>query len=135
MIIENDDDFRDLLNDIFELSEQFALRGSFSSIEEFCNLLLQQGLPENWIPQLLVADVLASVNPRIESASFLAALRDEGLNFAALFISSADFGSMLRVLRKKHPHGWGFVLKNSRLTERAILEAAFETYRDFAVTR
>lgn len=135
MIIENDDDFRDLLNGIFELSEQFALRGSFSSIEEFCNLLLQQGLPENWIPKLLVADVLASVDPRTESASFLAALRDEGLNFAALFISSADFGSMLRVLRKKHPHGWGFVLKNSRLTERTILEAAFETYRELAVTR
>jgi hypothetical protein len=51
-------------------------------------------------------------------------LRAEGLNFATLFISSMDFGALLRVLRKSHPHGWSSLQKTSLLTEQNIIEAA-----------
>jgi hypothetical protein len=113
MVIENDDDFRGLLNGVFERSEQFVLVKSFGSLEDFG-----------------VADVMSSVNPRVECTSYISALRDEGLVFASLFVSSMNFGALLRVLRKKHPKGWGVLQKNSKLSEKAILDAAFETYAD-----
>lgn len=124
MIIENDDDFRELLNGIFERSELFKLEGSFSSIEEFGVALLQQKPYVNWIPELMVVDVMSSTDPRTESATFMSALRAEGLKFATLFVSSMEFGALLRVLRRTHPHGWAALQKNSRLTERNIIEAA-----------
>jgi hypothetical protein len=73
---------------------------------------------------------MSSVDPRIECTSYISALRDEGLVFASLFVSSMNFGALLRVLRKKHPKGWGVLQKNSKLSEKAILDAAFETYAD-----
>ena len=42
MVIENDDDFRGLLNGVFERSEQFVLVKSFGSLEDFGVALLQQ---------------------------------------------------------------------------------------------
>jgi hypothetical protein len=130
MVIENDDDFRGLLNGVFERSEQFVLVKSFGSLEDFGVALLQQNPAHDWFPQLLVADVMSSVNPRVECTSYISALRDEGLVFASLFVSSMNFGALLRVLRKKHPKGWGVLQKNSKLSEKAILDAAFETYAD-----
>jgi hypothetical protein len=78
----------------------------------------------DWIPELLVVDVMSSTNPRSESASFMSALRAEGLIFATLFVSSMEFGALLRVLRKSHPQGWAALHKNSRLTEHDVIEAA-----------
>jgi|688.fasta_scaffold64424_3 hypothetical protein len=124
MIIENDDDFRELLNGIFERSELFNLERSFSTIEDFGVALLQQKPYVDWIPELMVVDVMSSTNPRTESATFMSALRAEGLKFATLFVSSMEFGALLRVLRKTHPHGWAALQKNSRLTERDVIEAA-----------
>jgi hypothetical protein len=124
MVIENDTDFRELLNGIFERTELFDLVGSFSSIEEFGVALTQRRPSVDWIPELLVVDVMSSTNPRSESASFMSALRAEGLIFATLFVSSMEFGALLRVLRKSHPQGWAALHKNSRLTEHDVIEAA-----------
>jgi hypothetical protein len=133
MVIENDDDFRGLLNGVFERSEQFALVKSFGSLEDFGVALLQQNPARDWFPQLLVADVMSSVDPRVECTSYISALRDEGLVFASLFVSSMNFGALLRVLRKKHPKGWGVLQKNSKLSEKAILEAAIEACADLVI--
>mgnify|MGYP003884758571 FL=1 len=124
MIIENDSDFRELLNGIFERSENFELVGSYVSIEEFAVALLQHKPETEWLPQLMVVDVLSSNDPRVEGASFMSALRAEGLNFATLLVSSMDFGALLRVLRKSHPNGWATLQKTSRLTEDQVIEAA-----------
>jgi len=124
MVIENDDDFRELLNGIFERSELFDLVGSYGSIEEFGIALLQQKPLASWIPDLMVVDVMSSDDPRTESASFMSALRSEGLSFATVFVSSMEFGALIRVLHKSHPVGWAALQKNSRLTEQNIIESA-----------
>ena len=133
MVVENDDDFRGLLNGVFEKSEKFALVESFGSIEDFGVALMQQNPAHGWMPQLLVADVMSSVDPRVECTSYISALRDEGLVFASLFVSSMNFGALLRVLRKKHPKGWAVLQKNSKLTEQAILDAAIEACANLAI--
>ena len=88
MVIENDDDFRELLDGIFERSELFDLAGSFGSIEEFEVALLQHKPFAAWLPELMVVDVMSSEDPRSESSGFMSALRSEGLSFATLFVSS-----------------------------------------------
>ena len=124
MVIENDADFRALLIGIFERSELFDLVGSYDSIEDFGAALLQNKPFAEWIPELMVVDVMSSSDPRTESASLMSALRSEGLNFATLFVSSMEFGALLRVLRKSHPEGWAVLQKTSRLSEQNIIEAA-----------
>ena len=124
MVIENDSDFRALLDGIFERSELFNLVGSYNSIEEFGSEMLKNRPFNTWFPQLMVVDVMSSTDPRAESASFMSALRTEGLNFATLFVSSMEFGALLRVLRKSHPFGWSSLQKSSRLTEKEVIEAA-----------
>lgn len=124
MVIENDSDFRELLDGIFERSEFFELVGSYGSIEEFGVALMQHKPINTWFPDLMVVDVMSSSDPRIEGASFMSALRAEGLNFATLLVSSMDFGALLRVLRKSHPKGWAALQKTSRLNEEQIIEAA-----------
>lgn len=124
MIIEDDRDFRELLEGIFERSELFNLVGSYDSVEEFGAGMLKNNPYDSWLPQLLVVDVMSSRDTRSESASFMSALRAEGLNFATLFVSSMEFGALLRVLRKSHPHGWSSLQKSSRLTEKEVIEAA-----------
>ena len=124
MVIENDPDFRELLNGVFERSELFDLVGSFNSVEAYGAEMLKNKPFNSWLPQLLVVDVMSSKDPRSESASFMSALRAEGLNFATLFVSSMEFGALLRVLRKSHPFGWSSLQKSSRLTEKEVIEAA-----------
>lgn len=124
MVIENDADFRALLDGIFERSELFDLVGSYDSIEDFGAALLQNKPFTEWIPELMVVDVMSSSDPRTESTSLMSALRSEGLNFATLFVSSMEFGALLRVLRKSHPEGWAVLQKTSRLSEQNIIEAA-----------
>ena len=86
MVIENDGDFRELLNGVFERSEHFELVGSFGSIEEFADALIRNRGSESWMPELMVVDVMSSSDPRIEGATFMSALRSEGLNFATLLV-------------------------------------------------
>jgi hypothetical protein len=124
MVIENDTDFRELLNGIFERSELFDLVGSYDSVEEFWYEMLKNAAFDSWLPQLMVVDVMSSSDPRSESVSVMSVLRAEGLIFATLFVSSMDFGALLRVLRKSHPHGWSSLQKTSRLTEQNIIESA-----------
>ena len=124
MIIEDDPDFRELLESIFERSELFNLVGSFDSVEAYGAEMLKNKRFDSWLPQLLVVDVMSSKDPRSESASFMSALRAEGLNFATLFVSSMEFGALLRVLRKSHPFGWASLQKSSQLTEKEVIEAA-----------
>jgi len=123
-VIENDPDFRELLSGIFERSEMFDLVGSYESIEAFGAEMLKHKPSDSWFPQLMVVDVMSSTDPRVEGASFMSALRAEGLNFATLLVSSMDFGALLRVLRKSHPNGWATLQKTSRLTEDQVIEAA-----------
>jgi len=123
-IIENDPDFRELLNGIFERSEMFDLVGSYDSIEAFGAEMLKHKTFNSWFPQLMVVDVMSSSDPRVEGASFMSALRAEGLQFATLLISSMEFGALLRVLRKSQANGWAALQKTSRLTEQDIIESA-----------
>jgi DNA-binding NarL/FixJ family response regulator len=134
MVIENDEDFRELLDGIFERSELFELVGSYESLEEFGVALLQQKSVATWIPELMVVDVMSSTDPRTEGASFMSALRAEGLDFATLLVSSMDFGALLRVLRKSQPSGWAALQKTSRLTEEQIIEAALSVCRETGST-
>lgn len=134
MVIENDTDFRELLNGVFERSELFDLVGSFNSVEAYGAEMLKNKPYVSWLPQLLVVDVMSSKDPRQESASFISALRAEGFNFATLFVSSMQFGALLRVLRKSHPHGWSSLQKTSRLTEQDIVEAAVSAFNEMRST-
>ena len=134
MVIENDTDFRELLNGVFERSELFDLVGSFNSVEAYGAEMLNNKPYVSWLPQLLVVEVMSSKDPRQESASFISALRSEGLRFATLFVSSMDFGALLRVLRKSHPQGWSSLQKTSRLTEQDIVEAAVSAFNEMRST-
>jgi len=130
MVIENDSDFRTLLDGIFERSELFNLVGSYNSIEEFGSEMLKNRPFNIWFPQLMVVDVMSSTDPGLEGASLMSALRAEGLQFATLLVSSMEFGALLRVLRKSHPQGWAVLQKNSRLTEQNVIEAALAAHSE-----
>jgi len=129
-VIENDSDFRELLDGIFQRSEMFDLVGSYNSIEAFGADMLNNKPIEAWFSQLMVVDVMSSTDPRVEGASFMSALRAEGVQFATLLVSSMDFGSLLRVLRKSQAKGWAAIQKTSRLTEENVIEAALATYNE-----
>ena len=129
-VIENDADFRQLLNGIFERSELFDLVGSYESVEAFGAEMLLNKPFDVWFAQLMVVDVMSSTDPGLEGASLMSALRAEGLQFATLLVSSMEFGALLRVLRKSHPQGWAVLQKNSRLTEQNVIEAALAAHSE-----
>jgi len=51
MVIENDTDFRELLNGVFERSELFDLVGSFNSVEAYGAEMLKNKPYVSWLPQ------------------------------------------------------------------------------------
>jgi hypothetical protein len=124
MVVENDPDFKSMLESVYSRSEIFSLVASFDCIENFAQEAMHHRANAAWFPELLVLDVMSSRDLRMDSATFVCALRTAGIHFATLLISSMDFGALLRVLRKTHSRGWVSVQKSSKLSEAEIIESS-----------
>jgi CheY-like chemotaxis protein len=126
-VIEDDPDFRDLLSEVFSTSNEFELKEVFSTIEQFASSIPEDHTDaQAYLSDLLVIDVMSSGNrigdkSRIDGVTVATFLRQSGLQFAVLLVSSM----------KSHHfalHGsrnnWQFLPKSSRLTSQTILQSA-----------
>ena len=87
MIVEDDTNFSMLLRSIFDSSEQFEVTNVFNSIDAFSNALFDAGLKQDWLSDLIVADLLSGEDVNHDSLSALLELRLEGYKFAILLMS------------------------------------------------
>ena len=132
-IVDDDPDFVDLLRQIFELEDTWKVIGTFPSLEGLLESF-NADKPEETkaaVPDLMVVDIFSSRSPPTEIAPITGyhtalVLRDAGLNFGTLFISSMASPTLLSILRSQHPKGWSYLTKSALLTSEVILEAAEE---------
>jgi CheY-like chemotaxis protein len=126
-VIENDPDFREVLCEVFSTSNDFELKEVFSSIEQFAS-----SIPEDpsdaqaYLSDLLVIDVMSSGNrigdkSRIDGVTVATFLRQSGLQFAVLLVSSMK---SLNFEIHGSRNNWQFLSKSSCLTSQTILQSA-----------
>lgn len=127
MVIDDDPDFQQVLTEVFNADDQFEVVGSFSTLEAFTD-----SIPENhaeaqqYLADLLVIDVMSSGNvpdskSLIDGATVATFLRQTGLDFAVLLVSSMKSHHFELYGHRKN---WEFVRKSSKLSPGEILQCA-----------
>ena len=127
MVIDDDQDFQQVLTEVFNADAQFEVIGSFSTLEAFTD-----SIPENhaeaqqYLADLLVIDVMSSGKVPdsknfIDGATVATFLRQTGLNFAVLLVSSMKSHHFELYGHRKN---WEFVRKSSQLSPGEILQCA-----------
>lgn len=138
MVIDDDHDFRAVLTDVFTLANGFKVVGVFGSLEQFvASVPGDVHVAQNYLADLLVLDLFAAAAPGsgqndADGVTVATTLRDAGLGFAALFVSSmtSHHFSLLG-----HHGGWEFVQKTSRLSAEVVLEHARRALLQTTVTQ
>jgi len=126
MVIDDDPDFRDLLVTIFN-TEGFEVVASFESLEQFtASVPSPNDEAQSFLPELLVLDVMSSRRRGShkdfnDGASVAQILRDSGLDFSVLLISSMNSHHFELY---GHRPKWEFIRKSSRLTPEDVLHRA-----------
>jgi len=80
------------LRRIFDSSEQFEVTNVFNSIDAFSVAFFDGGSRQDWISDLIVADLLSGEDVNHDSLSVLLELRLEGFKFALLLMSGLNLG-------------------------------------------
>jgi DNA-binding NarL/FixJ family response regulator len=127
MVIDDDPDFQTVLTEVFNISGDFKVVKSFNTLEQFT-----ESIPKNhdaaqqYLADLIVIDVMSSGKAPgsanyVDGATVATLLRQIGLNFAVLLVSS-----MKSHYFELHGHrkNWEFVRKSSRLSTEEILHYA-----------
>lgn len=129
-VVEDDPQFAELLADVLKGSKEIHLDSVYESLEDFVN---SQSLSEgNWLPDVLVIDVLSSKDSRFDGASFANALRTSGNKVGVVLMSSMPLDRVVKSFRKVNPLGWRGLQKSSRLLPEQILNAIFEAADEMA---
>jgi response regulator of citrate/malate metabolism len=63
MIVEDDPNFAAILRNTFDLSEEFEVVNVWNSIDAFGIAFLNATLKQDWLPDLIVADLLRTRAP------------------------------------------------------------------------
>lgn len=122
-VVEDDPQFAELLTDVLKGSKEIHLDGVYESLEDFVN---SRSLSEvNWLPDVLVIDVLSSKDTRFDGATFANALRTSGNKVGVVLMSSMPLDRVIKSFRKVNPLGWRWIQKSSRLLPEQILNAIF----------
>jgi len=126
MVIDDDIDFQEVLKDVFAASPEFKIIGTFSTLEQFTESIPQDHeAAQSFLADLLVLDVMSSGKTdswnNIDGATVATLLRQTGLKFAVLLVSSMKSHHF-----ELHGHrkNWEFVRKSSKLSPNDILHHA-----------
>jgi CheY-like chemotaxis protein len=126
MIVEDDIDFQEVLKDVFAASPVFKIIGTYSTLEQFTESIPEDHeAAQSFLADLLILDVMSSGKTpswnNVDGATVATLLRQTGLNFAVLLVSSMKSHHF-----ELHGHrkNWEFVRKSSRLSPNEILHHA-----------
>ena len=131
-IVDDDPDFVEIMRQIFETDSGWKVTRTFNDIESMLTLFtVNRAEARELIPDLMVVDLFASRLPPTELAPLtgyqaVLLLRDYGLQFGTLIVSSMSSPTMLSTLRSQHESGWSYLVKSANLTSKEILLAAEE---------
>lgn len=130
-VVEDDPQFAELLADVLRSSKEIRLEGIYECLEDFVN---SRSLSEvNWLPDVLVIDVLSSKDIRFDGASFANALRTSGNKVGVVLMSSMPLDRVIKSFRTATPLGWRGLQKSSRLSPEQILNAVFEVADEMVI--
>ena len=127
MIVEDDTNFSKLLKSIFDSSEQFEVVNSFNSIDAFSAAFFAGGSSQDWLSDLIVADLLSGEDVNHDSLSVLLELRLEGYKFAILLMSGLNLGAAEKIARKLGAKNFETLSKSPRLNRETIIDAALKS--------
>ena len=142
IIVDDDSEFVEVIRLILENDVSWEITHTFDSLESFYasyisfvtdsqSIALDLNSARSWSPDLLIMDVFASNAPATAAVPLTGlqvslALRDIGLQFGTLIISSLDSPSLLRMVQGRHKDGWAYLVKSADLNSADILKAANE---------
>jgi CheY-like chemotaxis protein len=126
MVVDDDIDFQEVLKDVFATSPEFKIIGTFSTLEQFTESIPEDHeVAQSFLADLLVLDVMSSGKTyswnNIDGATVATLLRQTGLKFAVLLVSSMKSHHFELYGHRKN---WEFVRKSSRLSPNEILHHA-----------
>lgn len=131
-IVDDDPDFLEVVRHIFESDSSWKVTRTFTSLESLLESFpIDVDRTREVLPDLMVVDLFASRLPPTEIAPVtgyqaVLILRDTGLKFGTLIISSMSSPTLLATLRSQHPEGWSYLVKSAKLTSEEILRVAEE---------
>jgi hypothetical protein len=131
-IVDDDPDFLEVVRHIFESDSSWKVTRTFTSLESLLESFpIDVDQTREVLPDLMVVDLFASRLPPTEIAPVtgyqaVLILRDTGLKFGTLIISSMSSPTLLATLRSQHPEGWSYLVKSAKLTSEEILRVAEE---------
>lgn len=131
-IVDDDPSFVESLCQIFEPHQNWEVSETFSDLESFMAAFVNNGtLTTTKVPDLVILDLLASRKAIPDDALFTGyqaalMLRDLGIQFGTLIVSSMASETLLTNLKSHHPSGWSYLVKSSEITSEKILNAAEE---------
>jgi CheY-like chemotaxis protein len=126
MVIEDDIHFRELLESVLESSDEISSVVLFDSVESFAKEKNKHNDIDVWLPDVLVVDVMSSVDLRFDGASYANALRSDGARCAVVLISSIDVSGAIKLFNESNPGGWRALQKTSRLSSAEIITAVID---------
>lgn len=127
MIVEDDTNFSKLLKGIFDTSGQFEVVNLFNSIDAFSAAFFAGGSSQDWLSDLIVADLLSGEDVNHDSLSVLLELRLEGYKFAILLMSGLNLGAAEKIARKQGAKNFETLSKSPRLNRETIIDAALKS--------
>ncbi len=131
-IVDDDPNFVEIMRQIFESDDNWKVTRTFNNIETLLSSFpLDVDEARGLLPDLMVVDLFASRLPPTEIAPVtgyqaVLILRDIGLQFGTLIVSSMSSPTLLSTLRSQHASGWSYLVKSAKLTSEEILRAAEE---------
>jgi DNA-binding NarL/FixJ family response regulator len=131
-IVDDDPDFLEVVRHIFDSDSSWKVTRTFTSLESLLESFpIDVDRTREVLPDLMVVDLFASRLPPTEIAPVtgyqaVLILRDTGLQFGTLIISSMSSPTLLATLRSQHPEGWSYLVKSAKLTSEEILRVAEE---------
>ena len=130
MVVEDDAHFRELLESVLKSSDAISSVMLFDSVESFAREKNKQNDIAGWLNDVLVMDVMSSVDVRFDGASYANALRSDGARCAVVLISSIDVSKVIKVFNKNNPGGWRALQKTSRLSSAEIISAVIDAAQE-----
>ena len=127
VIVEDDINFSGLLKSIFDASEQFEVTNVFNSIDAFTRAFYAAELRQDWLPDLIVADLISGESVHHDAFSALLELRTEGYKFAILLMSGLKLLAAEKIARKLGTKNFEVLTKSSRIDNKTIIDLSLKS--------
>jgi CheY-like chemotaxis protein len=140
VIVDDDSDFVEVIRLVLENDDSWEVVDTFDSLESFFANFTSRLIDSESVvpdvtkmqdrpPDLIVMDVFASNKPATTQVPLTGfqvalALRDLGLQFGTLIVTSMHSPSLLSMLQGRHKDGWAYLVKSADLTSSDILHHA-----------